>query len=123
MAPVYQAADACTTLQQAKELDNNTFVSAYVKLIRMMQLQYPSVKIVCIIGDHAGSKDHHAIQQSILDIAGHYGCRVVDFPEISGWQTTGPPLSKCGGSHPDAAGMDFMASEIYKAVGNWIAAE
>ena len=123
MAPVYKAADACATLAQAKELDNSTFVSAYVKLIRMMQLQYPSVKIVCIIGDHAGSQDHHAIQQSILDIADHYDCRVVDFPAISGWQTTGPPLSKCGGSHPDAAGMDFMASEIYKAVGSWITAK
>lgn len=125
MAPVYQAADDCTTLEQAKQLDNSTFVSAYVKLIRMMQLQYPSVKIVCVIGDHAGSADHHAIQESILDIAEHYKshCRVVDFPAISGWQTTGPPLSKCGGSHPDAAGMDFMASEIYKKVGSWITAE
>lgn len=125
MAPIYQAADDCTTLEQAKQLDNSTFVSAYVKLIRMMQLQYPSVKIVCVIGDHAGSADHHAIQESILDIAEHYKshCRVVDFPAISGWQTSGPPLSKCGGSHPDAAGMDFMASEIYKKVGSWITAE
>ena len=124
IAPVYQAADACTTLEQAKGLDDSTFISAYVKLIRMMQLQYPSVKIVCVIGDHAGSADHHAIQQSIHHIADHYKshCRVVDFPAISGWQTSGPPLSKCGGSHPDAAGMEFMASKIYETVGGWITA-
>ena len=125
MAAVYQAADACTTLDQAKSLDNSTFVSAYVKLIRMMQLQYPSVKIVCVIGDHVGTVDHHAIQESIIHIAEHYNshCRVVDFPSLVGWQTTGAPLSKAGGSHPDAAGMDYMASEIYKAVGSWLAAE
>ena len=125
MAPVYQAADACTTLDQAKSLDNSTFVSAYVKLIRMMQLQYPSVKIVCVIGDHVGTTNHHAIQESILHIAEHYKshCRVVDFPSFVGWQTTGAPLSKAGGSHPDAAGMDYMASEIYKAVGSWITVE
>ena len=125
MAPVYQAADACTTLDQAKNLDNSTFVSAYVKLIRMIQLQYPSVKIVCVIGDHVGTANHHAIQESILHIADHYKshCRVVDFPSLVGWQTTGAPLSKAGGSHPDAAGMDFMASEIYKAVGSWLTAE
>lgn len=125
IAPVYQAADDCTTLEQAKGLDDSTFISAYVKLIRMMQLQYPSVKIVCVIGDHAGSADHHAIQQSIHHIAKHYNshCRVVDFPAISGWQTSGPPLSKCGGSHPDAAGMEYMASKIYETVGSWITAK
>ena len=48
---------------------------------------------------------------------------MVDFPSLVGWQTTGAPLSKAGGSHPDAAGMDFMASEIYKAVGSWLTAE
>ena len=31
---------------------------------------------------------------------------MVDFPSLVGWQTTGAPLSKAGGSHPDAAGMD-----------------
>lgn len=125
MSPLYSAADACTTLEQAKELDNSTFCSAYIKLIRMMQLQYPSVKIVCVIGDHAGNEEFPAVQLSIRDIVEHYSsyCRVVDFPAISGWQAVGPPLSKAGGSHPDAAGMDFMASEIYKAVGSWIAAQ
>ncbi|MBQ9475266.1 MAG: hypothetical protein IJU69_03305 [Bacteroidales bacterium] len=122
MNPLYAAADACTTLSQAKKLDSSTFCAAYIKLIRMMQLQYPSAKIVCVVGDFIGSSDQPALRLCILDIVKHYNtsCRAADLVAASGWRCTTAPFTKYSGSHPDAAGMDYMASTIYSKVKDWV---
>lgn len=123
MNALYSAADACKTIGEARNLDSSTFCASYIKLVRMMQLQYPSVKIICIVGDHIGSDEYPALRPSILDIANHYkaNCRAVDFVALTGWRSSEAPFSKYSGAHPDAAGMDYMARTIYSQLGGWLA--
>ena len=67
-----------------------------------MQTKYPDALIICIIGDYA--KGDYG--ESIKTIADHYGLPCVDFRGDS-------KVTKCSGSHPNAAGMAHMAARIY----------
>lgn len=117
MNGLYAAADACTTLSAAEALRNDTFCESYIKLVKMMKLQYPAVKIVCIAGDWLTD----GLRYSVLDIAEHYGCKSVDFVELCGGRGhLGEPMTKYSGAHPDANGMDYMARTIYQMHGQWL---
>ena len=87
-------------------VDNlNTFArfrESYVAVIKKMQTKYPDALIICIIGDYA--KGDYG--ESIKTIADHYGLPCVDFRGDS-------KVTKCSGSHPNAAGMAHMAARIY----------
>ena len=117
LSRLFEAADACTTLAQAEALDFSTFCSAYIKLVKMVRLRYPSVKTVCIIGDCVSP----GMQSAIKSIAGHYGARYVDFLAINGYRGS-YPLTKYEGNvvHPDSDGMAFMAKTIYEQLGTWL---
>ena len=114
---LFATADACTTVSQAEALAFNTFCAAYIKLVKMVRLRYPSAKVVCIIGDCVSE----GMQSAIKSVADHYGARYVDFLAINGFRGTSP-LTKYEGNvvHPDANGMDFMASTIYRQLGSWL---
>lgn len=116
MNELYAAADACTTLEQAEALCYDTFCESYIKLVKMMKLRYPGVKIVCIAGDWLTG----GLEQSVLHIADHYGCKSVDFVQLAGYHKTGEPLTKYSGCHPDKNGMDYMARTIYELHGDWM---
>lgn len=119
MKVVFDAADAATTRAQIEALDDTSFVYAYVKLLSLMHQQYPSAKVVMIIGDWipAGTR------QAILKIATHYearyGYKCVDLQEISPYRTS-TVIPKEAGSHPNAEGFEVMASYIYQKVGSYI---
>lgn len=124
---VFSAADAATTLAQAESLGDATYFEAYVKLVRMMILQYPEVRIVLIVGEHFST----GMQQTLEAIASHYhgNCRTVDFLSVNGLDgiTNNPdwcPIGKCldGGRnlHPNEAGMEVIADKIYRELGSWL---
>ena len=125
---VFSAADAATTLAAAAaNLGDGTYFEAYVKLVRMMVLQYPKVRIVLMIGEHFST----GMQQTIEAIAAHYpdNCRTVDFLSVNGLDgiTDNPdwcPIAKCldGGRnlHPNEAGMKVIADKIYAELGAWL---
>lgn len=117
---VFAAGDAAKTLEQAKALDASDFCSAYVKLVRMLQTQYPGVKIVCIIGDYITV----GIEQSTLAIAEHYGARCVNLLAVNGFndQTYMPKHDYNGGTgcHPGVEAMHFIADKIYDELGSWL---
>ena len=117
LAGLFATADACATLSEAEALEFKTFCSAYIKLVKMIKLRYPSAKIVCIIGDCVSGGQSAAIKS----IADHYGAKYVDFLSINGYRGTSP-LTKYTGNvvHPDANGMDFMAKTIYQQLGSWL---
>jgi len=128
---VFSAADAAATLAQAQaELGDETYLEAYVKLVRMMVLQYPQVRIVLIIGEHFSV----GMKETIEAIAAHYpdNCRTVDFLSVNGLDgiTDNPdwcPILKCldGGRnlHPNEAGMKVIADKIYNELGPWLEEE
>ncbi len=119
MKVVFDAADAATTRAQIEALDDTSFVYAYVKLLSLMHQQYPSAKVVMIIGDWipAGTR------QAILKIAAHYearyGYKCVDLQEISPYRTS-TVIPKEAGSHPNEEGFEVMANYIYQKVGSYI---
>lgn len=113
----YAAADACTTNEAAEALPYNTFCAAYVKLVRMMKVRYPDVRIVCIIGDSVTP----GIQQVIKNVAEHYDARVVDLLALAGFrENTYVTKYDAGKVHPNANGMDYMARKIYTEHGAWM---
>lgn len=116
MEGLYALADACSTLEQAEALCSDTFCESYIKLVRMMKLRHPSARILCIAGDWLTA----GLENSILHIAEHYGCRTVDFVKLSGFQNSGKPMTKYSGCHPDRNGMDYMARTIYEMHGSWM---
>lgn len=117
LSALYLTADACQSLAEAEALDFSTFCAAYIKLVKMVKMRYPSAKVVCIIGDCVSD----GMQSAIKSIATHYGAKYVDFLEINGFKGTSP-LTKYEGNtvHPDSNGMDFMAKTIYQQLGSWL---
>ncbi len=124
---VFATTDAATTMDKAEALSDLTFFEAYIKLVKMMTLQYPKVKIVLIIGEHFSV----GMKETIEAIAEHYpnNCRTVDLLSINGFDgiTTNPdwrPIGKCMDGarnlHPNEAGMAFIADKIYTELGSWL---
>lgn len=144
MNAVYAVADACQTLDEAKNLPDGTFVEAYVKLVKMISLQYPHVKIVVIIHDTLTPD----VEEVLLHIADHYSnCRAVDLYAVNGFNdlgwnfeylsqgyqpnmpkhdfdwsniyTTGD-LRRNSSDHYSATAMRFIAEKIYNELGSWL---
>lgn len=65
LAELFAAADAAATRAEIEALDDTTFCTAYIKLLRLLKERYPDVKIVCIIGDYLST----GIERSTLAIA------------------------------------------------------
>ena len=144
MNAAYAVADACKTLEEAKALPDGTFVEAYLKLVRMMTLQYPHVKIIVLIHDTLTPD----VEESLLHIADHYeNCRAVDLYAVNGFNDLGwnfeylekgyqPNMPKhdfdwskivrsgdlrqnCS-DHYSAQAMRFIANKIYTELGSWL---
>ncbi len=143
MNAAYAVADAAKTLDQAKALPDATFIEAYLKLIRMMTLQYPHVKIIVLIHDTLTPD----VEESLLHIADHYdNCRAVDLYAVNGFNDLGwnfeyldlgyqPNMPKhdfnwndiktddkrknCS-DHYSAKAMRFIANKIYDELGTWL---
>ncbi len=110
-------ADGATEASDADALDGETFCSAYVRLIQMIRARHPQAKIVCIIGDCL----YYGQEEAIIKIAAHYGpdkVRVVDLLGEYGFKTSA--IAKFSSPHPNAAGMETIASYVYSTVGAWI---
>ncbi|MCR5560346.1 MAG: SGNH/GDSL hydrolase family protein [Bacteroidales bacterium] len=118
LADLLEEGDLATSVDEADALDGKTFASAYIRLIRMLKTRYPSVKIVCVIGDYV----QLGMGEAIRLIADHYDyVRVADLLGEYGFHansSTGIP--KFDYAHPNAAGMSVMANYIYSQVGSWI---
>ena len=106
-------------------MNDMTFFESYVKLVKMMVLKHPEVKIVLIIGDHFSV----GMQETIYSIAEHFNnnCRVVDLLKVNGFDsiTDNPDwcaIMKCLplDLHPNEAGMEFIANKIYTELGSWL---
>lgn len=117
---IYVIADAAETREDIEALAHNDFCSAYVKLIRLIQQQYPDAKIVCVIGDYLSV----GVERSIIAIANHYGAKYVDLLAVNGFndQTYMPKHDYNGssGCHPNAKAMTFIANKIYEEHGAWL---
>ena len=120
MESMFQTADAATTREEIEGLDDTTFCTAYIKLLKLWNERYPGVKIVCIIGDYLSE----GVEQSILMMASHYGAKCVDLLQVNGFndQTYMPKHDYNGssGCHPGVAAMTFIANKIYSELGPWL---
>ena len=121
LAEIFASADAATTRNEVEALSSTDFCSAYVKLICLIQQQYPDAKIVCIIGDAVSVGQ----QKSIMAIANHYGAKYVDLLSVNGFndQTYMPKHDFDGTKevcHPNAKAMTFIANKIYEDCGAWL---
>lgn len=113
-------ADAATTVDAADALDGTTFCSAYIRLIQMIRARHPEAKIVCIIGDYL----YYGMGDAVNLIAAHYSqdqVRAVDILGEFGYKANGSSgIPKYDYAHPNAAGMEKIASFVYEKVGVWI---
>ncbi len=135
MDAIYARADAAGTRNEIEDLPDGTFCEAYAKLLCLIRERYPRCKVVCIVGDFVGT----SIEESILDIAGHYGAKCVDLLRVNGFNDLGgyspstlsnkgiqPNMPKhdysgdVSGGHPAAEGMAFIAAKIYEELGAWL---
>ena len=144
MNAVYALADACTTLDDAKALPDASFVEAYVKLVRMISIQYPHAKIVVIIHDTLTPD----VEEALLHIAAHYdNCKAVDLYAVNGFndlgwnfeylqagyqpnmpkhdfdwskKITSGDLRQNSSDHYSAVAMRFIADKIYSECGSWL---
>ena len=113
-------ADAATTVEAADALDGSTFSSAYIRLIQMIRARHPQARIVCIIGDYL----YYGLGDAIRLITAHYPedqVRAVDILGEFGYKANSSSgIPKYDYAHPNAAGMEKIASFIYEKVGTWI---
>ena len=135
MDAIYAKADAASTRGEIEALPDGTFCEAYAKLLCLIRERYPRCKVVCIIGDIINS----AVEESILDIAEHYGARTVNLFRVNGFNDLGgyspstlsnkgsqPHMPKhdysgeVNGGHPASEGMAFIAEKIYTELGPWL---
>ncbi len=117
---MFTTADSAVTREQIEGLDDTTFCTAYIKLLKLWNEQYPGVKIVCVIGDYLSE----GVEKSILAIASHYGAKCVDLLQVNGFndQTYMPKHDYNGssGCHPGVAAMKFISNKIYTELGPWM---
>lgn len=114
------SANAATTVEQADALDGSTFCSAYIRLIQMIRTRYPEAKIVCIIGDYLYYGQGQAINQIVSRYSSDY-VRAVDILGEFGYKANSSSgIPKYDYAHPNAAGMEKIASFVYEKVGEWI---
>lgn len=135
MKAIYDKADAAKTRAEVNALPDGTFCEAYVKLLCQIRERYPSCKVVCIIGDYLSQ----SIELSVIDIAGHYGAKVVNLFRVNGFNDLGgyspstlankgtqPNMPKhdysgnLSGCHPGSECMKFIAEKIYNELGAWL---
>lgn len=135
MNALFATADAAKTRTQINALPDGTFCEAYIKLMCQIRERYPQCKVVCIVGDYLNS----AIEQSTIQIAEHYGARVVNLFRVNGFNDLGgyspetlsnkgtqPNMPKhdysgdVGGCHPGSKAMEFIANKIYTELGTWL---
>lgn len=113
-------ADAATTVEAADALDGSSFASAYIRLIQMVRTRFPEAKIVCIIGDYL----YYGLGDAIKLIVAHYPegqVRAVDILGELGYKAnSSSAIPKYNYAHPNAAGMEKIASFVYDKVGAWI---
>ena len=88
--------------------DLTKFRSAYIELIKKLQGKYEGVQIILIIGDYL-TTDY---EQSILEIAKHFGLPYVNF--------VGVQVDKCASSHPTSPAFDMMARTIYETCKDYL---
>lgn len=82
------------------------FRDAYIYVIKYIQTNFPSAKIICIIGtDITGDYG-----DSVETIAQYYNLPCVDF---RGEKNVAGKVTIYSGSHPDAAGHAYKAQKIY----------
>ena len=84
------------------------FRESYIAVIKYIQANWPEARIIIILGDHVTGE--YAV--SVEEIAKHYDLPLVDF-RIDGPEDPDTQMTKYSGSHPDAAGMEYMAEKIY----------
>lgn len=88
------------------ELDTfNNFRQSYIAVIKYIKANWPEAKIIIILGDHVTGE----FVTSIREIATYYNLPLVDFTGAE----DSAKMTKYSGSHPNAAGMEFMAEKIY----------
>ena len=120
LSDLLSEADAATTVDSADALDGSTFCSAYIRLIQMLRTRYPDAKIVCIIGDYLYYGQGDAIKRIVAHYSDDY-VRAVDILGNFGYKANGSSgIPKYDYAHPNAAGMDKIASFVYQKVGEWI---
>lgn len=135
MQSIYATADAAKTRSAINALPDGTFCEAYVKLLCQIRERYPQCKVVCIIGDYLSQ----SIEESVLQIADHYGAKTVNLFRVNGFNDLGgytpstlsnkgkqPNMPKhdysgdLGGCHPGSQAMKFIAEKIYAELGTWL---
>lgn len=135
MDAIFAKADAATTRSDVNALPDGTFCEAYAKLLCLIRERYPKCKVVCIIGDYVSI----SIEQSILQIADHYGAKTVNLLRVNGFNDLGgyslttfknqgsqPNMPKhdysgnVNGCHPNSACMKYIAEKIYTELGTWL---
>lgn len=135
MDAIFAKADAASTRSEVIALPDGTFCEAYTKLLCLIRERYPKCKVVCIIGDYVSI----SIEQSILQIADHYGAKTVNLLRVNGFNDLGgyslstfknqgsqPNMPKhdysgnVNGCHPNSACMKFIAEKIYTELGTWL---
>ena len=83
------------------QLDANSYRSAMILLVKMLQNRYEGVQVIMLIGDRL-SANYEAANK---EIAEHFGLPYVNF--------VGDTIEKCKGSHPTAPAFKQMADKIY----------
>ena len=83
------------------QLDANSYWSAMILLVKMLQNRYEGVQIIMLIGDRL-STNYEAANKAVAE---HFGLPYVNF--------VGDTIEKCKGSHPTAPAFKQMADKIY----------
>lgn len=92
------------------EHNTEEFRSAYVCMIKKLQASYKDVQLILVIGD----KLTEVYEDSIIEIAGHFGLPYVNFVGESA------KLPKCATVHPDAVGQQYIAQKIFSTCKDYL---
>ena len=96
------------------DLDTYQFAQAYDKLIRLLEGKYPDAKIFCIIGDCVMDSQYSAYAQVIRDVCNHYE---IHYAEVV---FADRAASTYDSVHPNVAGMNEMADQIWEQVKSYL---
>ena len=90
------------------QMDLTKFRSSYVYLVRKLQELYDGVQLILIVGDRLGKDADLQYDDTIIEIARHFGLPYVDLTPHRLTDIPAPDLC-----HPNYVGHAFIAQKIY----------
>ena len=113
------AAHELSSIEEAVSMEDRYFVNAYIKMLTLIRVYYPGVKIISVIPETVTKNTHDSLLIILKNFNVKFGYTYVDFFASEGYNGN-QNITKIAGVHPDSNGFKYIANVIYNSNESYI---